>query len=143
MIKTNVKFFHNLSFRTHYQEYLLNAHNVRCQIQLLETQEIYLTLSGDKSNVKTACQTIPNLFELTQEKIYNDENVDRQTIYWSQQIKSDLIIPVIQQIMDNHNIFTLWEKTAMFYGHFKVTYLTHESFKVSEARITEILNKEI
>ncbi|CAF3609150.1 unnamed protein product [Rotaria socialis] len=143
MIKTRVKFFHNLSFRTHYQEYLLNAHNVRCQIQLLVTQEIYLTLSGEKLNVKTACQTIPNLFELTHEKIYDDENVDQQMIYCSQQIKSDLIIPVIQQIMDNHNVFTLWEKTAMFYGHFKVTYLTHESFKVSEARITEILNKEI
>jgi len=64
-------------------------------------------------------------------------------IYWSQNITSDSIIPVIQQIMDHQNIFTLWEKTAMFYGHFKVVYFTHESFKVSEDYITQTLNNEI
>ncbi|CAF1313135.1 unnamed protein product [Rotaria sp. Silwood1] len=31
----------------------------------------------------------------------------------------------------------------MFCGHFKVTYFTHESFKVSESRIAEILKNEI
>ncbi len=64
-------------------------------------------------------------------------------IYWSQHITSDLIIPVIQQIMDQQNIFTLWEKTAMFYGYFKVVYFTHTSFTVSEDYIREILNNEI
>lgn len=31
----------------------------------------------------------------------------------------------------------------MFRGYFKVVYFTHESFKVSESRITEILNNDI
>ncbi len=64
-------------------------------------------------------------------------------IYWSQHITSDLIIPVLQQIMDHQNIFTLWDKTAMFSGHFKVAYFTHASFTVSENQITQILNNEI
>ncbi|CAF1449677.1 unnamed protein product [Rotaria sordida] len=143
MIKTNVKFFNNPSFRSHLQNCLLNTHNTECQIQLLETQEIYLTLNGIKENVTAARQTIISLFEQTHTKIYDIENTDQQMIYWSNHITSDLIIPVIQQIMDHQNIFTLWEKTAMFCGYFKVVYFTHESFKVSEAYISEILDKEI
>lgn len=64
-------------------------------------------------------------------------------IYWSQHITSDSIISVIQQIMDHHNIFTRWEKTTMFYGHFKVVYFTHQSFTTTETYITQILNNEI
>lgn len=45
--------------------------------------------------------------------------------------------------MNNQNIITLWSKTAMFYGYLNVVYFNHESFKVSEERITEILKTEI
>ncbi|CAF3631775.1 unnamed protein product [Rotaria sp. Silwood1] len=118
-------------------------YNIECQIQLTEKQEISLTLTGIKKNVKTVREIITNLFESTQIKIYDKENIDQPMIYWSKTIRSDLIILVIQQIMDHHNIFTLWEKTAMFSGYFKVVYLTHESFLVSETKITEILRNEI
>lgn len=64
-------------------------------------------------------------------------------IYWSQRLTSDSIIPVIQQIMDNQHVFTLWEKTAMFYGYFKVTSFTSEAFTVSQDRINQILEDEI
>ncbi|CAF3163530.1 unnamed protein product, partial [Rotaria sp. Silwood2] len=142
-LHSNIKFFYNPLFRKHIQEYLLNSHHIECKIQLLQTQDIFLTLTGEKRNVKTALQTIPNLFELTQMTVFNNKEIHQKIIYWSQQITSDLIIPVIQQIMDEQKIFTLWEKTALFYGYFKVVYFTHESFKVSENEITEILNNQI
>lgn len=82
LLKNRVKFFNNPSFRTCFQEYLLNTYNIQCQIRLLETQEIYLTLIGDKPNVKTAREAIPQLFESTQEKIYDNENTDKQSIYF-------------------------------------------------------------
>ncbi|CAF2751248.1 unnamed protein product [Rotaria sp. Silwood2] len=142
-LHSNIRFFYNPLFRKHIQEYLLNSHHIECKIQLLQTQDIFLTLTGEKRNVKTALQTIPNLFELTQMTVFNNKEIHQKIIYWSQQITSDLIIPVIQQIMDEQKIFTLWEKTALFYGYFKVVYFTHESFKVSENEITEILNNQI
>ena len=46
------KIFHNPKFRTRFQECLTNTHQLYCQIQVLESQEIYLTLSGDKPNVE-------------------------------------------------------------------------------------------
>ncbi|CAF3806468.1 unnamed protein product [Rotaria sp. Silwood1] len=125
------------------EEYLLNKYNIQCQIQLLDTQDIFLTLSGIKENIKVAREMITKLFESTRVKIYDEKDVDQQMIYWSKNIKSDLIIHVLQKIMDNENIFTIWEKTAMFSGYFKVLYFTHESFMVSEAKIAEILNNEI
>ncbi len=79
MIGTNVKFFNNSSFRTHMQQYLLNTYNVECQIRLLETQEIYLTLSGIKQNVKAARETIIELFESVLIKVYDDGNTDQQS----------------------------------------------------------------
>ncbi|CAF1314178.1 unnamed protein product [Rotaria sordida] len=142
-LHSNIKFFYNPLFRKHIQEYLLNSHHIESKIQLLQTQDIFLTLTGEKKNVKTALQTIPNLFELIQMKVFNNKEIHQKIIYWSQQITSDLIIPVIQQIMDQQKIFTIWEKTTLFYGYFKVIYFIHESFKVSENEITEILNNQI
>ncbi|CAF1159377.1 unnamed protein product [Rotaria sordida] len=98
---------------------------------------------GVKENTKVAREMITKLFESIRVKIYDKKDVDQQMIYWSKNIKSDLIIPVLQKIMDNENIFTIWEKTAMFSGYFKILYFTHESFMVSEAKIAEILNNEI
>ncbi len=69
----------------------------------------------------TAIQINKVIFQLKIPMSHNYLSV----IYWSQHITSDSIIPVMQQIMDHQNIFTLWEKTAMFYGHFKVVYFTH------------------
>jgi hypothetical protein len=83
MIGTNVKFFNNPSFRTHMQQYLLNTHNIECQIRLLETQEIYLTLSGIKQNVKAARETITQLFESVLIKVYDDENTDQQSKFFN------------------------------------------------------------
>ena len=78
-IGSNIKFFNNPSFRTHLQQYLLNTCNVECQIRLLETQEIYLTLNGIKYNVKAALDTITNVFESIETKIYENEDTDQQS----------------------------------------------------------------
>lgn len=53
------------------------------------------------------------------------------------------MLPVLQYIMDQQNIFTLWGKTAMFYGHLKVNYFTDRWFTISEKQIMDILKKEI
>jgi hypothetical protein len=79
MIGSHIKFFNNPLFRTHFQQYLSNTYNIECQIRLLETQEIYLTLNGIKQNVKTARETITSLFKSIQTKIYEDENTDQQS----------------------------------------------------------------
>lgn len=160
-IGSSNKFFHNSSFRARFQQYLHHIHHINCQIQFLETQEIYLTLTGQKSNVKAARETITNLFQSIQTKTYENEETDQQShffaqvkslhlifcffsvIYWSQNIISDAILPVLQYIMDQQKFFTLWEKTAMFYGHLKVSYFTDRWFIVSEKQITEILQNEI
>lgn len=75
-IDTNVKFFTNPSFRSRFQQYLPN---IDCQIRLLESQEIYLTLSGSKPNVKAAREMISRLFESVQTKTYDDEQADQQS----------------------------------------------------------------
>ena len=64
-------------------------------------------------------------------------------IHWAQNIISDGILPVLQHIMDQQKFFTLWEKTAMFYGHLKVSYFADRWFTVSEKQIREILENEI
>lgn len=45
--------------------------------------------------------------------------------------------------MDQQNIFTLWEKTAMFYGHLRVNYFTDRWFTVSEKQIMDVLKNDI
>lgn len=82
MIGTNIKFFNNPAFRIHFQQFLLNTFNIECQIRLLETQEIYLTLNGIKQNVKTARETITNLFESVQTKVYDDDDTDQQSKFF-------------------------------------------------------------
>jgi hypothetical protein len=73
------RFFHNPTFRTRFQQCLLNTHELQCQIQLLESQEIYLTISGEKSKVKAAREMITNLFQSVQTKTYDNEETDQQS----------------------------------------------------------------
>jgi len=54
-----------------------------------------------------------------------------------------MTVNVIQQIMDNERLFTIWNKTEMFSGYYKVIYFTCEPFAISENDITQILNREI
>jgi len=54
-----------------------------------------------------------------------------------------MTVNVIQQIMDNERLFTIWDKTEMFSGYYKVIYFTCEPFVISENDITQILNREI
>lgn len=82
MIQTNVKFFYNPSFRARLQEYVLDTHGIECQIGLLETQEIFLTLIGIKHNVKAARDTIKNLFNLIQTKTYDNEETDQKSKFF-------------------------------------------------------------
>ena len=81
-IGASSKFFHNPSFRTRFQQYLFSVHHIDCQIQFLESQEIYLTLNGQKANVKAARETINNFFQSIQTKIYENEETDRQSDYF-------------------------------------------------------------
>lgn len=76
------KFFHNPTFRTSFQQCLSNTHQIQCQIKFLESQEIYLTLSGEKANVKTAREMITNLFQSIQTKTYDNEETDQQSNYF-------------------------------------------------------------
>jgi hypothetical protein len=45
--------------------------------------------------------------------------------------------------MNNERIFTVWEKTEMFSGYYKVLYFNHELFGVSTENVTHILHHEI
>jgi hypothetical protein len=45
--------------------------------------------------------------------------------------------------MDNEKIFTVWEKTEMFSGYYKVMYFTLQPFNTNEQDITQILNHQI
>jgi hypothetical protein len=92
MIGTNGKFFINPLFRTHLQQYLLNTYNIECQIRLLETQEIYLTLNGLKPNVKAARETITNLFASVQIKVYKDETTDQQSKVFHSNLRFFILI---------------------------------------------------
>lgn len=76
------KFFHNPKFRTRFQEWVLKTHQLQCQIQVLESEEIYLTLSGDKPNVKFAQELITNLFQSIQTKTYDNEETDQRSNYF-------------------------------------------------------------
>lgn len=64
-------------------------------------------------------------------------------IYWSHHIFSSSAIEAIQQIMNNEEIFTVWEKTEMFSGYYRVLYFNHELFRVSADNISHILYHEI
>ena len=79
IINTNIKFFNNSLFCTNLQRYLLNTYDIDCQIQLLETSNIDITLTGIKQHVKAARQTIMNLFESTRIKIFDQEDTYRQS----------------------------------------------------------------
>jgi ribosomal protein S1 len=74
-----VKFFNNDFFRTHLQQYLSNTYSIECYIRLTELQDIDIELVGIKHNVKTARETIKNLFESVREKIFNREDTDQQS----------------------------------------------------------------
>ena len=45
--------------------------------------------------------------------------------------------------MDKEQIFTVWEKTAMFSGYLKTIYFNQEPFASSGDKISEILTREI
>lgn len=62
---------------------------------------------------------------------------------WSQRIVSSSAIDAIQQIMNTERVFTIWEKTEMFSGFYKVSYFNHELFGASSDNITHILKHEI
>jgi transcription antitermination factor NusG len=125
----------------------------------MERQDVILTLAGEKPHVKSGRDGIKSLFESIQTKIYNSEVADRKgkicsiffcrlycyisAIYWSKYIFSDMAINVIQQIMDNEKIYTVWDKTEALSGFYKVMYFTLEPFVVSEVDINQILNREI
>jgi hypothetical protein len=64
-------------------------------------------------------------------------------IYWSKHIFSSSAVEVIQQIMNNERIFTVWEKTEMFSGYYKVLYFNHDVFGASPENIVHILDHEI
>ncbi|CAF3303678.1 unnamed protein product [Rotaria socialis] len=140
--RVSIHFFNDPLFCVKLQQYLYKTYGITCSIES-EQKKIILTLVGTKHQVKNGCGDIIILFESTQTKIYNSESVDRKAIYWSKHIFSDATISVIQQIMNNEKLFTVWEKSEMFSGFYKVVYFTHESFAASEESITQILNREI
>ncbi|UJR11256.1 hypothetical protein I4U23_015438 [Adineta vaga] len=138
----NIKFFKNPSFCTTLQRYLSQIFNITCSIKV-EDVNVIITLDGDKQNVKSSRDAMKDLFESVQSKIYNSEDTDKKVMYLSSHIFSDAAIDVIQQIIDHENIFTLWEKTKMFSGYYKVLYFSYHPFDITEAEITQILYKQI
>ena len=64
-------------------------------------------------------------------------------IFWSQHLISDSIIPVLHEISNKEQIFTIWEKTSMFSGYFKAIYFIEGPFAITSDKIRQVLTREI
>ncbi|CAF1342365.1 unnamed protein product [Didymodactylos carnosus] len=149
----NVKFFQNQLFCSSLKRYLSKTCNVGSEIQQQIVEEevgIHIQLKGVKQYIKTARDVLERLFEAVQTKVYNAENTDAKVrilfipvVYWSKRIYSDFAINVIQKVMDDQKIFTIWEKTQMLSGYYVVYYFKIEPFRISEQDLTKILLNKI
>jgi hypothetical protein len=60
-------------------------------------------------------------------------------IQWSNNLVSDSIILILEEIMNKERIFTIWEKTGMFSGYLKTIFFTLKAFTTDSDSISRIL----
>ncbi|CAF1250141.1 unnamed protein product [Rotaria magnacalcarata] len=143
-----VKFLKNPLFCSKLRQYLCSEYLVDCRIPsefpIDDDIGMALEFSGAKVAVQLAHDHVKALFQMVKTKIYNNENTDKNMIYWSNNIYSDSAIDIIQRIFDNHNVFTIWEKTDVLSGYYVVHYFSPDQpFHVSERSIDQIIYNEI
>ncbi|CAM4934412.1 unnamed protein product [Rotaria socialis] len=133
-----VKFLKNPLFCSKLRQYLCSEHRVDCRIPsefpINDDIGVALELSGVKIAAQLAHDHVKALFQMVKTKIYNNENTD----------KNNSAIDTIQKIFDNHNVFTIWEKTDVLSGYYVVHYFGPDHpFHVSERSIDHIVYNEI
>jgi hypothetical protein len=101
--RVDVRFFKNSLFCSKLQLYLSQKFDITCSISRDE-QKVILSLVGMKQNVKASRDSIKDLFESTQSKIYNSEDTDRESKIFN--IKISIFHSFISQLSIGRIIFS-------------------------------------